>query len=252
MIIDTHMHLYDSRYKGILDDVINECLENNVTKMIVVGCDYETSVKAIELANKYPFIYASVGLHPSDVKKEKDLSLSWIYKLANNPKVVAIGEIGLDYYWDKSNKELQKEMFIKQIEIANKLNLPVIVHSRDSAFDTYNTLKNNLCKGVLHCYSSSLEQAKQLTKLGYYLGIGGVVTFKNSKELKRVVEGIDINYLLTETDSPYLAPNPYRGQINKPSYIPYIIEEISNIKNENKETIENIMYNNAIKLFNLK
>lgn len=252
MIIDTHMHLYNEKYDGILEDVITEALESNVSKMICVGCDYQSSLKAIELASKYSFIYAAIGLYPCETINEKDKSLTWIYDLAKNEKVVAIGEIGLDYYWDKTYIDLQKEMFLKQIQIANELNLPIIVHSREAIADTYNIMKEYPSRGVLHCFSSSLEMAKEFVKKGYYLGIGGVLTFKNSKELKRVVAGIDTKWLLTETDAPYLTPVPFRGQINKPSYIPYIIDEISQIKCEKREIIENIMYDNACALFGLK
>lgn len=251
MIFETHMHIFDNKYDDIREEIINESLSSGVTKMIAVGFDYASSLKAIELANKYPFIYASIGLHPSEVQKEIDVDLKWIYELSQNKKVIAIGEIGLDYYWDKTYIDLQKEMFMKQIKIAQELNLPIIVHSRDAISDTYDIMKANHTKGVLHCFSSSLEMAKEFVKLGYYLGIGGVVTFKNSKEIKKVVSEIDTKYLLTETDSPYLAPVPYRGTINKPSYIPLIIDEISKIKCINKEIIEDIMYKNACSLFSL-
>lgn len=252
MIVDTHIHLYDEKFKDQINEIIDNAFNNNVNKLICVGCDYDTSKKCIELASKYPFIYCAVGIHPSEVQKEEDLELSWIYELAKNDKVVAIGEIGLDYYWDKSYTELQKSFFIKQIQIANKLNLPVIIHSRDAHLDTYEILKQNRCRGVLHCYSSSLELAREYVKMGMYLGIGGVLTFTNSKEIKRVVEEIDIDHLVTETDAPYLAPVPYRGKINKPEYLHLIIEKISTLKNQNKEIIEEKLYNNAHRLFNIK
>lgn len=264
MIIDTHMHLYDSKYDGIREDVINDAIKNGVKKMIAIGCDYQTSLKCIELAHKYSFIYCAIGLHPSEVHKEQDLNLSWIYELAKDEKVVAIGEIGLDYYWDKTYVALQKEMFIKQINIAKELDLPIVVHSRDSINDCYNIMKEYRTEGVMHCFSSSLEMAKEFTKLGYFLGIGGVVTFKNSKEIKRIVKEIDLKYLVTETDAPYLAPTPHRGHINKPEYLTLIIDEITMLKNENNtdnninnkdlisnKDIENTLYNNAIKLFKI-
>lgn len=252
MIIDTHMHIYDKIYDGIREDVINEALEFGVEKMIVVGCDYQSSLKAIELANKYDFIYCAIGLHPSEAHKETDLELSWIYELAKNAKVIAIGEIGLDYYWDKTYIDIQKEMFQKQINIANELCLPIIVHNRDASNDCYQILKNNPgIKGVLHCYGSSLEMAKEFIKLGYYLGIGGVLTFKNSKEIKRVVEGVDLDYLLSETDSPYLTPVPYRGKINHPGYTKFVVEEISKIKGLSVDVVEKTLENNTKRLFNI-
>ena len=252
MIIDTHMHIYDKIYDGIREDVINEALEFGVEKMIVVGCDYQSSLKAIELANKYDFIYCAIGLHPSEAHKETDLELSWIYELAKNEKVIAIGEIGLDYYWDKTHIDIQKQMFEKQINISKDFKLPIIIHNRDASNDCYQILKNNPgINGVLHCYGSSLEMAREFIKLGYFLGIGGVLTFKNSKEIKRVVEGVDLDYLLSETDSPYLTPVPYRGKINHPGYTKFVVEEISKIKGLSVDVVEKTLENNTKRLFNI-
>lgn len=251
MIIDTHMHLYDKKFDEIREDVIKESIEAGITKMIACGCDYETSLKCIELAEKYDFIYAAVGIHPSEAHKIDYEDLSWIYELAKHEKVVAIGEIGLDYYWDKTYIDIQKKLFIKQIKIAKELNLPIIVHSRDSINDTYSILKDNRVNGVLHCFSGSLEMAREFVKLGYYLGVGGVLTFNNSKEIKKVVSEISLDKLLTETDAPYLAPVPFRGTINKPAYIPYIINKIAEIKNIDIQYTENKLYQNAHDLFKL-
>lgn len=251
MIIDTHIHLYDERYNDILDEVIKEAESVGVKKMIIIGFDYSSSIKAVELANKYPFFYASVGLHPSEVQKTKESPVSWLSELAKNKKVVAIGEIGLDYYWDKTYSELQKKYFIEQINCAKELNLPIIIHSREASKDTYEILKQNTIPGVLHCYSQSLEMAKQYIKLGYYIGIGGVVTFKNSKELKEVTKEIDLDYLLTETDGPYLAPHPFRGKLNKPSYLKYVVSEISSLKNLDEEIVKKRLAQNAERLFGI-
>lgn len=251
MIIDTHMHIFEDEYKDIIDEVINEAIDNDVRKMIAVGFDYQSSLKAIELANKFPFIYASVGLHPSEVLKEKDKELKWIYELAKNKKVIAIGEIGLDYYWDKSFVDEQKEMFIKQLNIANKLKLPVIIHCRDAINDCYKIVKTTNNKGVMHCFSSSLEMAKEFIKLGYYIGIGGVVTFKNSKEIKEIAKSVDLNKIVSETDSPYLTPEPFRGKLNKPGYTKYVVEEIAKLRNENIAKVKLILEENANQLFNL-
>lgn len=251
MIIDTHMHLYDKKFDEIREEVIKESNEAGITKMIACGCDYETSLKCIELSEKYDFIYAAVGIHPSEAHKIDYEDLSWIYELAKHEKVVAIGEIGLDYYWDKTYIDIQKKLFIKQIKIAKELNLPIIIHSRDSINDTYSILKDNRVNGVLHCFSGSLEMAREFVKLGYYLGVGGVLTFNNSKEIKKVVSEISLDKLLTETDAPYLAPVPFRGTINKPAYIPYIIRKIAEIKNIDIEYTENKLYQNAHDLFKL-
>jgi TatD DNase family protein len=171
--------------------------------------------------------------------------------MVNHKKVIAIGEIGLDYYWSKDYVDLQKEMFIKQINIAKEYNLPIIVHSRSASNDTYTILKENMTKGVLHCYSQSLEMAYEYVKLGYYLGIGGVLTFKNSKEIKEVVEMIDLKHLVIETDGPYLAPTPYRGKLNKPAYLKYVIEEIARIKNLSVDDVKKSLENSTNLLFGI-
>ena len=250
MIIDTHMHIFDERYDN-QDEIIKFALENNVKKMIVVGFDKESSLKALELSKKYDFIYLSVGLHPSEVKKEEDKELSWLTDILKSEKVVSVGEIGLDYYWDKSFKDEQKYYFEKQIEIAKEYDLPIIVHCRDAVQDCYNILKDSNVKGVMHCYSGSLEMAREFTKKGYYLGIGGVVTFKNAVEIKKVVEGIDLSYLLSETDSPYLTPVPFRGKLNQPAYTKYVVEEIAKIKNLPVLEVEEILEKNTKKLFGI-
>ena len=250
MIIDTHMHIFDERYDN-QDEIIKFALENNVKKMIVVGFDKESSLKALELSKKYDFIYLSVGLHPSEVKKEEDKELSWLTDILKFEKVVSVGEIGLDYYWDKSFKDEQKYYFEKQIDIAKEYDLPIIVHCRDAVQDCYNILKDSNVKGVMHCYSGSLEMAREFTKKGYYLGIGGVVTFKNAVEIKKVVEGIDLSYLLSETDSPYLTPVPYRGKLNQPAYTKYVVEEIAKIKNLPVLEVEEILEKNTKKLFGI-
>lgn len=251
MIIDTHIHLYDDKYKENIDLIIKEALEDEVSKLLVVGIDYETSLEAIRLAKTYPSVYAGIGLHPSEVLKETDLELSWLHELVKEDKVIAIGEVGLDYYWTKETKDLQIAYFIKQIEIANLYDLPLSIHSRDASLDTFNILKEHRAKAVLHCYSQSLELAREYVKLGYYLGIGGVVTFKNAKEIKRVVEEIPLEYLVVETDGPYLSPAPFRGKLNEPKYLKYIVAEISEIKKLTKEKVKNQLKENTYKLFRM-
>ncbi|MGD9604918.1 MAG: TatD family hydrolase [Bacilli bacterium] len=252
MIIDTHIHLYDEKYENNLEEIINNAQKKGVMKMIVVGFDYDSSKKAVQMADEFPFLFASVGLHPSEVQKHMDKDLTWINELAKNPKVVAIGEIGLDYYWDQSYKLLQQKQFIAQIKIAKELNLPIIVHNRDATNDTFQILKQEKPRGVLHCYSGSLEMAKEFVKMGFYLGIGGVLTFKNSKEIKRVVSEIDLEYLVSETDGPYLAPTPFRGTTNKPEYLTLIIEAIGALKNLDFDLVEKQLQINAENLFNIR
>lgn len=254
MYFDTHVHLNSEQYENV-DEIVNNALENNVNKMIVVGYDLNSSLKAIEIANKYEFIYAAVGMHPSEIKKMDKEDLSKIENLLTNKKVVAIGEIGLDYYWDKDNKEEQKEIFIKQIEWSNKYNLPIIIHSREAAEDTYNILKANkkyYKKGIMHCYSYSLQLAKEFIKLDFMLAFGGALTFLNSKQNKEVVKEIDSKYLLTETDAPYLTPHPFRGKRNEPKYIHLVVEEMSKLKNISEEEMSQIVYNNACDFFEVQ
>lgn len=251
MYFDTHVHLNSEQYENV-DEIVNNALENGVNKMVVVGYDLETSLKAIQIAKQYEFIYAAVGMHPSEIKKMNKDDLDKIESLLTNKKVVAIGEIGLDYHWDKDNKEEQKEVFIKQIKWSSKYNLPIIIHSRDSAEDTFNVLKDNKMyykKGIMHCYSYSLELAKEFIKLDFMLAFGGALTFLNSKQNKEVVQEIDSKYLLTETDAPYLTPHPYRGKRNEPKYIHLVVEEMSRLKNINEEEMSQIVYNNACDFF---
>ena len=213
MYVDTHCHL-DSRECNDIERVIKN-VENNI--IIVSGYDDDSNKEVIDLIEKYPNVYGTIGIHPSEVKKS---NLSIIEKYVNHPKVVGIGEIGLDYHYGKEDKELQIDYFKKQIEIARKNNKTVVIHSRDAALDTLEIIAENLdVNYVMHCYSYSLEMAKQLLKYHVKFGIGGVLTFKNSKELKKVVESIPLEYLLLETDSPWLSPEPFRGQKNEPKNV---------------------------------
>lgn len=249
MLFDTHVHLNDpafSDYKKVIEEAIND----GVKKMLVVGYDLESSKRAIEIAKEYPFIYASIGIHPSEANKDYKQDLKELDKLITN-KVVAIGEIGLDYHYDGFDKDKQKDLFIKQLEIAKKHNLPISIHSRDACNDTFSILKEYKdCykKGVMHCYSYSLEMAYEFIKLNLYLGIGGVVTYKNAKEIKKVVENIDLNNIVLETDCPYLTPTPFRGKRNEPKFVKYVLNEISLIKNIEKIIVEEITYKNACDL----
>ena len=247
MYIDTHVHLNNKDIEAHLDEVINDAFNNGVTKMIVVGYDLETSKKAVELSQKYKWCFASVGFHPTEIKNYGDEEYNELEKLAQNEKVVAIGEVGYDFHWDTTTKEEQEIAFIRQIQLAKKLNLPLIIHSRDAHQITFDTLKNNNASdvgGIMHSYSGSSELAKEYIKLNFSFGISGPVTFKNGKSMKEVVENIDIKYLVSETDSPYLTPHPYRGTENGPKYIPLIVEEIAKIKGiTNDDVAKNIMSN---------
>lgn len=249
MIIDTHCHLDIKDYDN-LEEVIKN-MEGNY--MIASGYNLESNKHVIELVNKYDNIFGTIGLHPSDVTEDYESDLLFIESNINNPKIVGVGEIGLDYYWEKDNKELQKEVFIKQIELARKYNKTIVIHSREAILDTYNILDEYLGnnKAVLHCYSSNIEMAKRFKKFNIKFGIGGVLTFKNSSKLKEVVKELDLSDLLLETDSPYLTPEPYRGKKNEPSYTKYVAEAIAKIKEVEYEKVLEITTKNAISQFDL-
>lgn len=247
MLIDTHCHLSSYDYENV-----SEIIENMNGIIIASGCSDETNKEVLELVNKYPNVYGAIGIHPQDVDKVTDESFKLLEDNINNPKIVAIGEIGLDYYWVKDNKEKQIDLFIKQLELAKKYNKPIIVHSRDSIQNVFDILKEYNLKGAIHCFNSSLEMAKEFIKIGYKIGVGGVVTFKNAKKLQEIVKEIDIKNILLETDSPFLTPEPYRGKKNQPSYVYYVAEKISELKNMEIQDVIKITGANAIREFDLK
>ena len=247
MLIDTHCHLSYEDY-----DNLEEIIKDKNCIMIASGCDDKTNKEVLELINKYPNVYGTLGIHPSEIDSITTDSFKIIEDNIKNPKVVAIGEIGLDYYWVKDNKEEQKEVFIKQLDLAEKYSKPIVVHSRESIQDVYDILKNYKLKGSIHCFSSSLEMANEFIKLGYKIGTGGTLTFKNSKKLQEIVKKIDLKDILLETDSPYLSPEPFRGRKNKPSNVYYVALKISELKNLDIENVIDTLNNNAIREFDLK
>ena len=254
MFVDTHSHLNSPALYQKLEEVINEAKLNNVGLLIVPGYDLETSKIALKLAEKYEFIYAAIGFHPTEIKDYSDKEYKWLEENITNKKVVALGEIGFDFHWDTTTKEEQLIAFKKQVEIAKRANKPLIIHSRDAIQLTYDMLKEtkaSIIGGVMHSYSGSLEMAPLFIKDNFYLGIGGPVTFKNAKEIKKVVEKIDLKYLLSETDSPYLTPHPYRGTENGPKYIPLIAEEIAKIKQIDIEEVKKELLDNTKRLFKI-
>ena len=248
MFIDTHCHLYDECYDD-LDLVIKECLNNNVNKVIVSGCDMKSNLEVLELVNKYDIVYGTIGFHPTELDDFKDEYFDFLVENLDNKKIVGIGEIGLDYHYDNTDKEKQLYVFKRQLEIAEMYNKPVIIHSRDSIGETYNILKQYKLKGSIHCFSGSLEMAKEFIKIGYMIGVGGIVSFKNAKNIKEVVKNIDLSYILLETDSPYLTPEPFRGTQNSPKYIPIIAKCIADIKNMSVVEIARVTSINANAVF---
>ncbi|UJF26964.1 TatD family hydrolase [Planococcus sp. 107-1] len=255
MFIDTHVHLNADQYDEDLQEVIDRALENNVTKMIVIGFDRKTIERAMDLTEKYDFIYAVVGWHPVDAIDCTPEDLQWIEELAAHPKVVGIGETGLDYHWDKSPKEVQQEVFRKQIQLAKKVQLPIIIHNREATEDVLRILKEEKAEevgGVMHCFSGSVETARESIDMNFMISLGGPVTFKNAKKPKEVAELIPIEHLMIETDAPYLAPHPYRGKRNEPSYVPLVAEEIARLKGLTIEEVGEKTTKNAEQFFKLK
>ena len=247
MLIDTHCHLSYEDYENL-----DEIIKNMDGIMIASGCNDKTNKEVLELVNKYDNVYGTLGIHPEEVDNISEDSFKLLEENINNPKIVAIGEIGLDYYWVSDNKETQQDIFKRQLDIATKYNKPIVVHSREAIQDTYDKLKQYKLKGSLHCFSSSLEMAKEFIKLGYKIGVGGTVTFKNSKKLQEIVKEIDLKNILLETDSPYLSPEPLRGKRNNPSNTHYVALKISELKDIDIKEVLDITSSNAIQLFDLK
>ena len=247
-MVDIHCHIELDELNNI-EEILDNCKSNKVEKIIVSGYDLDSSRKAVELSNKYEMVYATVGYLPEVLQDLENNNIEELEKLLKDSKVVGVGEIGLDYYWYKDNKEEQKELFIKQIKLAQKYNKPIVIHSRDSIQDCYDVIKDYNVKAVMHCYSGSVEMAKRFTELGVYISVGGVSTFKNSKNIKEVIKEIPLSYIVLETDSPYLTPEPYRGKKNYPYFIPLIAEKIAEIKEIPLEEVEKITTDNAKSLF---
>ncbi len=247
-MIDTHCHVISDYYDNI-DELFFKIKEKGIKKIIVNGCDMKSNLEVLELVKKYDVIYGALGFHPTELDSYNDEQLQFLEEHICDAKIVALGEVGLDYHYENTNKNMQKDVFKKQLLIANKYHKPVIVHSRDAIQDTYNILKEYNVIGSLHCYSGSFEMAKEFIKLGFYIGVGGVITFRNSKNLKYVVENINIDNILLETDSPYLAPEPFRGSKNDSGYLPLIAKEIAVVKGISVDEVEDITTKNACSLF---
>ena len=247
MFIDTHCHLSKKDYNDITK-VVEEAKKAEVEKIIISGCTREDLDETMEIINTYPEVYATIGYHPEEAEGIIDIDLQNLEKLLLNNKIVGIGEIGLDYHYSTENKEKQKELFEKQLNLAEKYNLPVVIHTREATNDTITILKKYKVKGIIHCFSGSYETACQYIKMGYLLGIGGVVTFKNC-HLKDTIKQLSLENVVLETDSPYLSPVPYRGKINTSKNIPIIAEFIANELNLDINIIANKTTKNALSLF---
>jgi len=254
MIFDSHAHYDSEQFNEDRDELLMSMPEKGIGIIINSGADWDSVTEVVELAEKYPHVYAAVGLHPDEVGNLSEERFEYVKSQCRKEKVVAVGEIGLDYYWDNEAHDIQKKWFIRQLELARELNLPVIIHSRDAAADTLEIMKKhaNGLQGVIHCFSYSKEMAMEYVKMGFHIGVGGVVTFKNSKKLKEVVETVPLDRILLETDCPYLAPTPFRGKRNSSLYIPYIAQEIANLKGMTYEDVVAQTEQNGKDLFGIK
>lgn len=252
-LFDSHAHLMDEKFKGEIDEIIENARKSDVKYITNIGYNYNTAKLAVEEAEKNENIYATVGLHPEHCN-EDEVDLQFIYTFAKSPKVVAIGEIGLDYHYEGTNKENQKKHFIEQIKIANELKLPVAIHSRDADMDMLEILKNDVIENgfVMHCFSSSAEVAKEILKLGGYISLSGTVTFKNAKNAVEVAKLVPIERLLVETDAPYLAPEPNRGRRNEPANVRHTAQKIADIKEMNLQDLAQISTENTKRFYKIK
>ncbi len=255
MIFETHAHYDDEKFDEDRVELLSHLLkENNIGNIVNVGASFRGCKDSLDLASNYDNVYAALGIHPEELDDMTDENLAWIKANANHPKVVAIGEIGLDYYWMKEEDQRAKQRiwFEKQMDLAKELNLPVIIHSREAAEDTLNTIKRyntQNVKGIVHCYSYSREIAAEYVKMGWYIGVGGVVTFKNSKKLVETVEAIPLESIVLETDCPYMAPVPHRGERNSSIFLSHVAEKIAEIKGVSVKEVEDITYENALKVY---
>lgn len=256
MIFETHGHYDDERFDEDREELLQECFNQGIDLIMNIGADVESSKATVALTEKYPHIYGAVGVHPNEVGDMKDHDIDELEKLAACEKIMAIGEIGLDYYYeDNPSKEVQKHWFVSQLNLARKVSLPVVIHSRDAAKDTLDIMKEEKAGeigGVVHCFSYGIEMAREYLNMGFFLGVGGVLTFSNGKKLKEVVEYAPLSSLVLETDSPYLCPVPFRGQRNSALNIPYIAKELAAIKGISEEEVYKVTYENGKRLYRMK
>lgn len=254
MIFDTHAHYDDEAFNEDREELLNSLAVHGIETVVNIGASIQSTKNTLQLMKQYPFIYGAVGVHPSETGELNDSLMEWLKHVAKEPKVVAIGETGLDYYWNEPERELQKHWFIRQLQLARELQLPVVVHSRDAAKDTLDIMQAEHAEtigGVLHCFSYGVEMARKYLDMGFWIGIGGVVTFQNGKKLKEVVEYIPLERIVLETDCPYLSPVPNRGKRNSSLNLPYVVEAISRIKAVTPEEVIAATNRNARALYRL-
>ena len=255
MIFDSHAHYDDKQFDEDREQVLTHLKDVGVKRVVNISNGWDDMLRMLDMIGRYPFMYGTVGIHPCKVSDLNEERMERLREFCHRDKIVAVGEIGLDYYWMSDPKEVQREWFIRQLHLAKEENLPVVIHSRDASQETFDIMKAEhagTTGGVIHCYSGSYEMAKEYVKLGYYLGIGGVVTFKNSKVLKKVAAEIPLESIVVETDCPYLAPMPHRGTRNSSAYLPLVIEEIANLRGISTEEVEQVTYENACRLYHIQ
>ena len=257
MIFDSHAHYDDEQFDEDRDELLKSMHENGIERIVNIGADLASTRRSLALAEKYDFIWAAVGVHPSDVEGMTENDLEELRALSAHERCVAVGEIGLDYYWVKEPEKRaeQRHWFVRQMDLARETGLPIVIHSREAAKDTYDIMKAEdagSIGGVVHCYSYSVEMARDFLNMGFYLGIGGVLTYKNSRVLKEVAAYAPLDRILLETDCPYLTPAPYRGKRNSSLYLPYVVSALSEIKGVSGAEIEAVTYANAMKMYRIK
>lgn len=254
MIIDTHAHYDHEAFNEDRDMILSNLPLRGIEKVVNIGSSIQTTRNTLTLMEKYPFVYGAVGVHPSETGELDEQLMDWLKEAAMRPKVVAIGEIGLDYHWNEPEKKVQKGWFIRQLGLARETGLPVVIHSRDAAKDTLDIMKEQRAEkigGVIHCFSYGVELAREYLNMGFYLGIGGVVTFKNGKKLKEVVEYMPMNRMVLETDCPFLSPEPFRGERNSSLNLPYVVRAVSKIKGISEEEVISITCDNAKTMYRI-
>lgn len=254
MIFESHAHYDDDAFDEDREELLSKLQENGIGSVVNISSSLSSVRTTVALARKYPFVYAAVGVHPSDTGELNEENFAWLKEQCAEKKVLAVGEIGLDYYWDNVDRDVQKKWFARQLALANEVNLPVVIHSREAAKATLDVMLSQEAvkrRGVIHCFSYTKETAREFLDMGYMIGVGGVVTFNNAKKLRECVEYIPMESVLLETDSPYLAPVPYRGKRNCSLYLPYVVAEIARIKGISEEEVTEITEQNAKRLFGI-
>lgn len=254
MIFDTHTHYDDTAFDTDREELLGSMQEQGIGRVVNIGSSLAACKRTIALMNQYPFIYGAIGVHPTDSGELSEEGMEWLKEMCAHEKCVAVGEIGLDYYWNTPEPEIQKKWFIRQLQLAREVNLPVVIHSREACKDTLDIMQQEHAQelgGVLHCYSYTKETAETILKMGFYLGIGGVVTFTNGRKLRETVEVLPMDRIVLETDCPYLSPVPKRGKRNSSLNLPYVVDAIAQVKGISSEEVERITWENACRLYRL-